>query len=474
MSQRGAAGPILIRRAELAPGRIADVRLRDGLIAGIGLLTPDGGERIIDADGACLLPGLHDHHAHVAALAAARASVRCGPPEVTDAGALRQILSAPGEGWLRGIGYHESVAGMIDRDWIDAVAPHRPVRIQHRGGRMWVMNAAGLDRLLASGLPPPAGLERVAGRWTGRLLDADRWMRDALAGSPPDFRPVGQDFARLGVTGLTEISPANGPGEAAMFADACRTGDLPQHIVMAGTLELGDLPLPDPVVLGPVKLHLHEPSLPDYDEMVATIRAAHGRGRAVAVHCVTEVELVFTLAALREAGSGPGDRIEHASVTPDGLLEQIAELELAVVAQPHFIAERGDAYRADIPPEEWPHLYRLRAFLGAGVTLAGGSDAPFGRPDPWAAMRAAVDRRTRGGAALGGREALTPEESLALFLADPRDLARTRRVEEGAAADLCLLATPWAHAREALCADGVARTFIAGHIVHDGVDQPPA
>jgi hypothetical protein len=36
LSRRGAAGPILIRRAELAPGRIADVRLRDGLIAGIG------------------------------------------------------------------------------------------------------------------------------------------------------------------------------------------------------------------------------------------------------------------------------------------------------------------------------------------------------------------------------------------------------------------------------------------------------
>ena len=98
----------------------------------------------------------------------------------------------------------------------------------------------------------------------------------------------------------------------------------------------------------------------------------------MAVHCVTEVELVFTLAAFREAGPFAGDRIEHASVTPDALLEEISALKLIVVAQPHFVAERGDAYRAAIPAEEWPFLYRLRSFKSAGVTLAGGSDAPFG------------------------------------------------------------------------------------------------
>ena len=34
-------------------------------------LRPRPGEQVIEADGAALLPGLHDHHLHLASLAAA-------------------------------------------------------------------------------------------------------------------------------------------------------------------------------------------------------------------------------------------------------------------------------------------------------------------------------------------------------------------------------------------------------------------
>jgi len=182
----------------------------------------------------------------------------------------------------------------------------------------------------------------------------------------------------------------------------------------------------------------------------------------VAVHCVTLTELVFTLAALREAGVMPGDRIEHASVTPDEQLREMAALGLAVVVQPNFVAERGDEYLADIPREDWPNLYRLRAFQAACVTMAGGSDTPFGYADPWAAMAAAVSRKTGRGQSLGAVEALTPEEALDLFLADPVELGRTRRIGIGAMADLCLLTRPWREAREILSADLVKTTFIGG------------
>lgn len=425
---------------------------------------------VIKARGGLLLPGLHDHHIHVSAMAAARASVRCGPPDVTDAEGLAAALAVPGEGWLRGIGYHESVAGLPDRAWLDRVTGDRPARIQHRGGRMWIFNSAGLDRLLASGLEPPAGLDRA----TGRLFDADAWMRRALGGEQPSLGPVGAELARLGITGVTEISPANDAAVAAHFAAERRADALPQRVLMAGKPELGEAPLDPAIRLGPVKLHLHEAHLPDFDATVATVRAAHDGDRAVAVHCVTLTELVFTLAAIREAGAMPGDRIEHASIAPDEQVAEIAALGLAVVAQPHFVAERGDAYRADIPEEDWPHLYRLRAFRDAGVVLAGGSDAPFGRPDPWAAMAAAVSRRTASGQAIGAREALTPEEALDLFLADPVDLGRSRTVEVGAIADLCLISQPWSTARERLSADFVGATIIGGRVVHQRVDEAPA
>src|ERR1044072_4219287 len=102
------------------------------------------------------------------------------------------------------------------------------------------------------------------------------------------------------------------------------------------------------------------------------------------------------------------------AVGPDHLVAEIARLGLWVVSQPHFIVERGDQYRRDIDADTLPHPYRLAAFRVAGGVRAAGSDAPFGDAEPWAAMAAALARRTRDGVTLGARETLTPEEALDL------------------------------------------------------------
>jgi hypothetical protein len=54
-------------------------------------------------------------------------------------------------------------------------------------------------------------------------------------------------------------------------------------------------------------------------------------------------------------------------------------------------------------------------------------------------MRAATDRRTATGRMLGEDERVSPEEALRLYVGE-------RRVEVGAAADLCLLRVPLAEA----------------------------
>ena len=56
--------------------------------------------------------------------------------------------------------------------------------------------------------------------------------------------------------------------------------------------------------------------LPEPDALIGRITVAHDLHRPVAVHCVTRAELVLALAALDAAGTLPGDRIEHACVTP--------------------------------------------------------------------------------------------------------------------------------------------------------------
>lgn len=463
---------MLIRNAELWQRGIGDLRIADGIIADIGKLEARPEEQVIEAHGGALLPGLHDHHIHLAASAVRGQSVVCGPPEVTNADELAARLAGPGDGWLRGILYHESVMGLPNAGELDRLAPHRPVRIQHRSGRMWLLNSPALDLLLAEVSPPP-GLERVDGRFTGHLFDEDAWLQSALGSQPPSLRDISRELAQYGVTGVTDMSPRNDAAFAAHIESEVSCGSLVQRCMVAGTLSLANVPLTARYCIGPAKLHLHENAMPDFDETVAFICAAHAQGRPLASHCTTETELVFTLAALESASVLPGDRIEHAGIARDLHVAEIARLGLAVVSQPHFVAERGDQYLRDVEPELHHALYRLGSFRDAGIVLAGGSDAPFGSPNPWAAMAAAVSRSTGNNMIIGENEALTPEQAVALYLSDPADLGTQRKVEIGESTDLCLLDRPWNQARENFSSQHVTATFVAGRIVHQGIDQPP-
>ncbi|MBW2397580.1 MAG: amidohydrolase family protein [Deltaproteobacteria bacterium] len=440
---------MLIRGCEVE-GRVADVRIRQGRIEGISTkLSAEADEQVLDAGGGALLPGLHDHHLHLFGLAAALRSLPCGPPQIADAEALAQALAQaePEHGWIRGMGYHEAVAGDLDRAALDALRADLPVRIQHRSGSLWMLNSAALEALEA------------ADRWPdGRLFRADRWLRERLAASdPPGLGPATERLLAVGITGFTDAGADNGPQTAAFFAAAQRSGKLPQRFRIMGGADLAGAER---------KILLDEPRLPPFAELVAPIREAHEENRGVAIHAVTRTELVMALGAIAEAGAHPGDRIEHAAVAPPEAIELAAELGITVVLQPGFVHERGDSYLRDVEARDRPWLLRGRAWLEAGVPIAAGSDAPYGAPDPWRAMAAAVDRRTREGAVLGPDEALTPEEALALFSGSLEEPAgRPRRVEAGQPADLCLLSLPWKEAREALASDLVVATLCAGKLV---------
>ena len=465
---------MLIRRAEL-PGRgETDVRLRAGRIAEIGAnLSRARGEPELEAGGGALLPGLHDHHIHLFALAAAAGSIDCGPAAVRNAEGLRAALAraaTTGSGWLRGVAYHECVAGDLDRARLDAWVPRRPLRIQHRSGALWVLNSAALAALGAERDPAPAGLERDAsGRPTGRLYRGDDWLRARGGDAPPGLGAVGARLAALGITGITDAGAGNGAEAMAELCAAVGSGALPQRLRVMGTPELPAPPasLRARVARGAVKLLLDEARLPELDRLVETLREAHAAGRAAALHCATRTEVLFALAALRAAGAHRGDRLEHASVAPPEAVAEAAALGLRVVSQPHFLAERGEQYAADVAPEDLPWLYRGRAWLDAGVPLAAGSDAPYGSPDPWASMRAAVERRSGAGRPLAPDEALVPEQALALFTAPADDPGGPpRKIEPGAPAELCLLDRPWREARLRLRAEDVAASFCAGRPVH--------
>ncbi|PTU31603.1 amidohydrolase family protein [Stenotrophobium rhamnosiphilum] len=462
---------MLIRNAEINFDQGVDVRITGERISAIeSSLLPLPEEEVIDANGGALLPGLNDHHVHLYAFAAAQASVSCGPPQVRDAEALRERLRAAAAtlsdgAWLRGIAYHESVAGEIDRDWLDAAVPNHPVRVQHRSGRLWILNSSALKTIGAE-YDLSAPLERVDGRATGRLYDSDAWLRTRTSATRPALHQVSRLFASYGITGLTDTSHQNGPAEFSAFAEARSRGELLQALRVMGDARLDAVTDVAGVTRGEHKFHLHDHELPEFDALCADIRRSHSASRAVAFHSVTRTDLVFALAALREVGSIKGDRIEHGAVVPPELLNDICELGLTVATQPHFISERGDAYLRDVAAEDQPWLYRLRAFIDAGVPLAAGSDVPYGDANPWASMQAAVSRRSESGVVMAQNESLTPEQALALFLS-PLDApgAAPRKIIVGAIADLCLLTTPWRDARIDLSTVRVQRTWAAGRSI---------
>ena len=438
---------LLIRNAEFEGSRGLDVFCHDGKIRDIGQDLFRRDAVTVDAEGGVLLPGLHDHHIHLFALAAARRSVRCGPPEVVDDETLTSVLrnaTDSADGWIRGVGYHESVAGMLDRHVLDAMVSERPIRIQHRSGKMWFMNSLALQAL--------GGNES-----NGQLFRKDAWVRERLGSAvdhSADVAAASRLLASYGVTGITDATASNDADVERDWSDI----DVSQSVRLMGNEDLGH---------GALKIMLDDYALPEIEEFQQRIRAAHECGRPVAIHCVTRTELVYALSALTEVGSLSGDRIEHASVVDESTLDLMQRVSVCVVTQPNFLVERGDQYLKDVDAQQLKFLYRAKSFLDVGIPLGGGTDAPFGGADPWAAMHAAVHRETALGEVIGEQEKLTPEQAIAMFTSSV-DMpgGASRRIAPGQTADLCLLERPWAEARDRISKDDVAMTVMGGTITY--------
>jgi predicted amidohydrolase YtcJ len=430
---------LVIRNIVDFSGRPIIVAIREGrILAWSNRLSVVGPE--LDGRGATLLPGFHDHHIHIMASAARLCSVDLSglASESAVVGALRSAAaSKPSGTWIRAIGYDERAVDLPDAARLDGWLPEHALRLQDRTGALWTLNQAALD-ILGCG-PYPPGVELApSGCPTGRIWREDAWLRTRIGAQAPDLACLGTQLARYGVTGLSDASAYNGPAEAAMLAMAHRRGELPQRLVILGREELtpGEC-----YVLGAVKILLDERDLPDHKVIESRIRAARQLNRSVAAHCVTLTELLFYLSTLEAAGGArPGDRIEHGGIIPADLLSELTRTGLTIVTNPAFIHDRGDRYLREVDAEEWGDLYRLGSLLRAKISMAAGSDGPYGALDPLVSLRAAMTRRTRAGAVVGPAESVSFRAAFGLYLGSADQPARPRWcLPPGDLADLCLI-----------------------------------
>ena len=454
----------VVIRGATVDGTLQDVWLADGTITSVCPTLdrePSAADvETVEANGGALIPGLHDHHIHLLAAAAAETSVVLGPPVVRNRDQLAAALKAAAEsvaddGWIRGVGYHESVAGELNRAMLDDALTDRCVRVQHRSGALWALNSRAAQAL-------------HVGDTNGQLYRSDEWLRTRLIDRcPPSLVGVSAALARFGVTSVTDATPSTELTSIQLLADAVRQGTFVQSVVVMGGAELASAPTIDGVHWGPMKHIIADHKAPAFDAVCAAITVAHANGRPIAIHCVTEVAIAVSIAAWNEVGSIPGDRIEHGSIITPQAAACIAELGVAVVTQPGFIATRGDQYLSEVDEDDLEFLYPCASLVRCGVLVGGSTDAPFGDLDPWRAIAAAIDRTTETGAVLGANECVSARRALDLFLTPPDDPGGApRRVEPGVRADLCLLDTPLEVVLERPSSQHVVTTIIEGQVVH--------
>ena len=198
---------LVLRNVEVDGRAGLDVQVADGRIVAIGeKLGPARND--LDGAGGALIPGLTDHHIHLFALAAEAESVTLegvASPAVFAARIAAATASHPPGAWVRVTGYHEAMAGDLDRSVLDKLAPRHRLRVQHQTGSLWVLNSAALDAVVEVDDPPQ--IERGDdGRPTGRVWRGDALLRARIGIQPLSLEGVGRRLAAYGITALTDAS----------------------------------------------------------------------------------------------------------------------------------------------------------------------------------------------------------------------------------------------------------------------------
>lgn len=468
----------LITNAEV-DGRLVSVGIdgdRISLLADDQTPVADEFDVCVDAAGGALLPGLHDHHVHLLAMAARRNGVDVDHLDTSRDfdDELRKAVAQSDGDWVRVTGYDDYRHGPLDCDRLDEIVGDSRIRVKHRSGLAWVLSSAGLNDVLGNSSEDdlPDGVERaVDGRLTGRLLRLDEWLADRIGVTTPSLAGLGTDLASFGLTGVTDATPALGAGRTEVLRQAVVDGVIPQRIVLLGVDESDIVATSENYSpwarVGPAKIVIDEVIGLDPDALADLIALHHGNGRAVAVHAVSRAETVTTVTAFAIAGIRDGDRIEHGSVLPFELDPLLSRSGLTVVVQPGLVVERGDFYRDAVEPSDREVLHRAASLLDAGIAVAVGSDAPVTSVDPWATIAAASTRRTRSGHVLGESEKVSALTALNWYLTDPLvPGGAVRNLRVGTVADLCLLDVSLAHALSAPDARHVRMTWVGGRLVY--------
>lgn len=445
--------------------RAEAVAIAQGRIVAVGTVADCAphaeGERI-DLEGACVIPGLVDAHAHVLGLGIFLAEVNlvgCSDEdELVDR--VRAWRGTAGGGWIRGFGWDQTRwpgKAFPHHAALSRALPDQPVYLTRIDGHSGFANAAalrlaGIDRTTAD---PPGGriVRDASGEPTGVLVDkATELVERCLppmseAEREARILTAAEACARVG---LTAVHDAGDDLETlATLQRLDEEGRLPLRIyamveskppTLGRWLERGPHH-GDRLTVRCVKLFLdgalgsrgaafHEPydddpdnlglSLIEPEPFRAILRSAHGAGFQVAVHAIGDRASTLAIEAFEELGLS-GDarpRLEHAQIVRPEDVARAARLGVIASMQPTHCTSDMAWLEQRIGCRRLPGASPWRSFLEAGSCLALGSDFPIESPDPRKGLYAAITRQNEQGQPPGGfqpQERITLEQALRGF-----------------------------------------------------------
>ena len=468
----------------LADGSAATVEaiaLRDAEVVAVGSLEEvrasiDGPVRLVDLQGATVIPGLVDAHAHLQGLGEMLASV-----DLRDTGSAaecveraRAVESELAEGeWLFGRAWDQNdwdVKEFPTRDLLDEAFGDRPVVFTRVDGHAAWVNSAALEVAgIDADTPDPEGGEILrdpaTGEPTGILVDtAENLVLEHAPEPGPEeierrYRLAVEDAVRHGLTGVHDMGV--GLDELEVLRRGEREGwlDLRTVVYLAGdpTLQAfeGGPDAADPTdrvrVVG-VKLYadgalgsrgaalLEDYSdrpghrgllIQDPDVLQDHVENAFFRDFGVAVHAIGDranrIVLDRIVAAHAAVVAERSDlpplevlrpRIEHAQVVHPEDLPRFAAHGILPSMQPtHCTSDMPWAPRR-LGEDRLEGAYAWRTLRDLGCIVPLGSDFPVERVSPWLGLYAATTRQQPDGMPPGGwspEQRLTPLEALLGF-----------------------------------------------------------
>jgi hypothetical protein len=458
---------------------------------------PSSGGELVDCDGATIMPGFVDPHCHPAALGAHLSAIDCGPGAAASISEIVERIrgAAPrpraSAEWVRAVGYDELLLREKrhpTRHDLDEAISSAPLMLAHGSGHAVVLNSLAMSEvgLGTTTREPPGGTidrDAVTGEPTGLLLEMSDWLAARLPSITRGRQLEQLDQAAnallaAGVTSVTDAGHRNDGDRMSLYVEAgyAESGrtrfPLRTTVMLRPGVDRGKIRATASVKPGLTKLMLTassgqlHPGPGELKELVEAEAAAGSPG--VAIHAVEREAVVAAAEAFQSVRGAATNtefvmRIEHAAEAPLEVVRAIAESGAAVVTQPGFIYSRGDRYLA-AATEGGPapdDVYPLRSFLDAGVPVAAGSDAPYGTWRPLEAVRAAVERRSATGSAVGMSQAISAAEALRLFGGGS--------LRAGGRADFVVLSGNPLHTETGLLAEiEIFATYIGGERVWPG------